>query len=171
MIGENGMRGVIEETGAFVIQSRVGLSINGKPLLKEENPDEIFYSKVTFFLRYKPSANVSRRKQPFIVSCDLFKCDTNKDNVRIADYNELVAKSKKVKSIAWFLKHTKISPKHFEIAKNNPGCFIAIGFDLAEYFEMIGDPQCVCKHPDLCEIERIRTRYHLEQYGITDVEV
>jgi hypothetical protein len=101
----------------------------------------------------------------------LFKCDTNKDNVRIADYDEFVVKSKKVKSMAWLLKHTKISPKHFEIAKNNPGCFIAIGFDLAEYFEAIGDPQCVCKDPDLCEIERIRTKYHLEQYGITDVEV
>lgn len=171
MIGDLAKRGVTEGSAAKVLQPFAYISLNSKPIILEDNPDDLVQTFLKYTIRHKPSANKTRRNQPFIISCELVKHGTSGDSMRVSGYEEFLEKSKTNKGLAWLSRHTNICPELFEIAKINTGCFIPIAVDIMKYFEVIGDDECLLMFPEDVEIERMRSKYHLEQYGITDVEV
>lgn len=171
MIGDLAKRGVTEGSAAKVLQPYAYISLNSKPIILEDNPDDLVQTYFKYALRYKPSANSCHKRQPFIVSCELIRAGTSGDSMRVSGYEEFLEKAKTNKGFAWLAKHTNICPELFDIAKKNPGCFFPIAVDIIKYYKDIGDEECLGLFPDDREIERLRSKYHLEQYGITDVEV
>lgn len=142
------------------------------------NDPNFRYTDFDYCIKYKPSANKSFRKKPFLIFSDVF---INTRNIyRVSGYEEFLKIAEKNLEGKWFVENTIHSKELFDLVKDNPGVYFPIQFDAVKYAKKVmknenkrfgQDEKDVYLVRELKEADKNRHEQHLASYNVKDVKL
>ena len=179
MIGDKG-REVIASSDKKSLQVRAYISL----ATKRHQPGELLCTNSDFrltdfdyYIKYKTSANKSRKYKPFIVYADIFTYE-GFTSCRVRDYQDFLEKAKTSPEFAFLAKYTNHSEEMFELAKINYHLPIRLAFDAVKYADEVikNDPngdkaKDVFMIRDLAEAERVRHEHYIEKFRKKEIKL
>ena len=164
------------------LQTRVHISLKEVAHKKGEMPlnqPNFRYTNLLYHVKYKPSANKAFKAKPFLITSDILLGSSQ--IIRVKDYADFVRRSENNKELAWLYRNTIHSEDLFDLAKDNPGLYIPMYFNVVEYAKKVavneGKPEedfakiGVFLIQDLKEADEIRRKEYLESFNKKDVKI
>lgn len=178
MIGDK----VIANRRAQNLQTRIHVSLKEVAHKKGEMPlnqPNFRYTNLLYNVKYKPSANKAFKDKPYLITSDILL--KSSQIIRVKDYADFVRRSKANEEIAWLFRNTVHSKELFDLAKDNPGLYIPMFFDIVGYAKKVAVNEGKAEEDfakigafliqDLKEADEIRRKEYLESFNKRDVKI
>lgn len=134
MIGD----GVTACSNKKQLQPRMVISLKEIRPKKGENTQnnrDLRFTNGIFYVRYKPSANKSFARKPFVICNDLLTSPGS--TIRVVDYEDFLKCADKNEEMRWIVRNTTHSKELFEMARNNLQQAIPLMFDTVKYAKKV----------------------------------
>lgn len=178
MIGDK----VASNRRAQNLQTRVYISLKEVAHKKGEMPlnePNFRYTNLLYHVKYKPSANKAFKDKPYLITSDILL--KTSQIIRVRDYADFVRRSEMNEEVAWLYRNTIHSEALFDLAKDNPGLYIPMYFNVVEYAKKVAVNEGKAEEDfakigafliqDLKEADEIRRKEYLESFNKRDVKV
>lgn len=178
MIGDK----VVATRRAQNLQTRIYISLKEVAHKKGEMPlnDPNFrYTNLLYNVKYKPSANKGFKNRPYLITSDVLL--KTSQIFRAKDYDDFLKRSESNEEIAWLVRNTIHSKELFDLAKDNPGLYIPMFFDIVGYAKKVAVNEGKAEEDfakigafliqDLKEADEIRRKEYLESFNKRDVKI
>lgn len=140
------------------------------------NPD-FRLTDFDYYIKYKTSANKSRKFKPFIVYADIFTYE-GFTSCRVKGYEDFLEKAKTSPEFAFLAKYTLHSKELFDLAETNYHLPIRLSFDAIKYAKDVikNDPngdkaKDVFMIRDLAEAEKVKHEHYIEKFRKKEIKL